>query len=72
MLLMIMQSKIRTSEEILKMENNHIPAKVTLHLDEKWASNFEPQELSEYIKTRVEWALGFRGYVKKVKTGLPK
>jgi len=50
------------------MENSHIPAKVTLHLDAKWASNFEPQELSEYIKTRLDWALGFRGYVKKVKT----
>jgi hypothetical protein len=54
------------------MENNYIAAKVTLHLDEKWASNFETAELADYIKTRLEWALGFRGYVKKVKTVLPK
>lgn len=54
------------------MENNHIPAKVTLNLDKKWASNYEPKELSEYLRTRMDWALGFRGYVKKVKPVLPK
>ena len=54
------------------MENGYVTAKVTLNLDEKWASNFEPAELSDYIKTRLEWALGFRGNVKKVKTTLPK
>lgn len=54
------------------MDKNYMSAKVTLNLDEKWASNFTPEELSDYIKTRLEWALGFRGNVKKVKPVFPK
>ena len=48
------------------MENNHIPVKVKLYLDEKWASNFSPEELSEYLRARLDYSLGFRGYVKKL------
>ncbi len=54
------------------MDNNHLVAKVTLNLDEKWADNLTPEELTEYITTRLNHALGFRGHVKKLKTVRPK
>ena len=48
------------------MENDQMTAKVTILLDRKWASNLEQDELQEYLKIRLNHALGFRGYVKKV------
>ncbi len=54
------------------MENGQIVAKVTLNLDEKWAANLTPEELTEYITTRLNHALGFRGQVKKLRTVNPK
>ena len=54
------------------MDNNHLVAKVTLNLDEKWAANLTPEELTEYVTTRLNHALGFRGHVKKLKTVRPK
>ena len=50
----------------LNMENDLLTAKVTILLDKKWASNLEKDELQEYLKVRLNHALGFRGYVKKV------
>jgi hypothetical protein len=54
------------------MEDNHLVAKVTLSLDGKWADNLTPEELTDYITTRLNHALGFRGQVKKLKTVRPK
>jgi len=54
------------------MDGNHIIAKVTLNLDEKWANNLTPEELTDFLKVRLDHALGFRGHVKKVKAFLPK
>lgn len=54
------------------MDNNHIIAKVTLNLDEKWVSYLTPDELTDVLKVRLDHALGFRGHVKKVKTAIPK
>ncbi|MCJ7522761.1 MAG: hypothetical protein MUP21_11185 [Dehalococcoidia bacterium] len=54
------------------MDNNHITAKITVNLEEKWVSNFELEELTDFLKVKINNALGFRGYVKKVKTVLPK
>ena len=54
------------------MENNRLTVKATLDLDADWASNHTPDELAEYLKLRLNHALGFRGYVKKVKTVKPK
>ena len=54
------------------MENGQLVAKVTLNLDEKWAANLTQEELTEYITTRLNHALGFRGQVKKLKTVSPK
>ena len=50
------------------MENNQMVTKVTIILDRKWAVNLEKAEREEYLKIRLNHALGFRGYVKKVKT----
>jgi hypothetical protein len=47
------------------MEKNKITFKVTLELDEKWASNLTTEEIIDYIKTRVNSSLGFKGAVKK-------
>ncbi|UCC60147.1 MAG: hypothetical protein JSV02_10555 [Dehalococcoidia bacterium] len=54
------------------MENKHIAVKVTLNLDEQWVNNHTPEELTDFLKVRLNHALGFRGYVKKVKTVQPK
>ncbi len=54
------------------MENNRLTVKATLDLDANWASNHTPDELAEYLKLRLNHALGFRGFVKKVKTVKPK
>jgi hypothetical protein len=49
-----------------KMHNIELKFKVTLELDGKWASNQTTEELVEYIKTRMNSSLGFRGQIKKV------
>ena len=48
------------------MRNVEIKFKVTLQLDEKWASNQTIDELIEYIKDRMNSSLGFRGQIKKL------
>jgi hypothetical protein len=48
------------------MHNIELKFKVTLDLDGKWASNQTTEELVEYIKTRMNSSLGFRGQIKKV------
>lgn len=47
------------------MEKNKIAVRVTLELDEKWASNLTTEEIIDYIKTRINSSLGFKGAVKK-------
>ena len=51
-----------------EMDNKQIILKVTLELDEKWASNFTREELLEYLKERLNYSLGFRGHVKRMTT----
>jgi hypothetical protein len=41
-------------------------------LDEQWVTNHTPEELDDFLKVRLNHALGFRGFVKKVKADLPK
>ena len=40
--------------------------KVTLELNEKWASNQTSDELVDYLKARLNSSLGFRGQIKKL------
>ena len=49
------------------MDNSEIKVRVTLKLDEKWASNLSREELIEFIKVKLENSLGFRGRVEEVK-----
>lgn len=48
------------------MDNNEITVKVTLKLDEKWASDLSKKELIEFIRSKLSTSLGFRGQVAKV------
>jgi hypothetical protein len=48
------------------MHNIEIKFKVTLELDEKWASNQTMDELIEYVKNRMNSSLGFRGQIKRL------
>jgi hypothetical protein len=47
------------------MSNNEVTLRVTLRLDEKWASHLTREELAEYIKERLNSSLGFRGQVRR-------
>ena len=47
------------------MSNNEVTLRVTLELDEKWASHLTREELAEYIRERLNSSLGFRGQVKR-------
>lgn len=47
------------------MPKNQITFKVTLKLDEKWASNRTQEEIIESIKDRFNTSLGFRGGIKR-------
>ena len=49
------------------MPNVELRFKVTLELNEKWARNQTTEELVDYIKTRLNSSLGFRGQIKKLK-----
>jgi hypothetical protein len=48
------------------MRNIQIKFKVTLELDEQWASNQTIEELTDYIKERLNSSLGFRGQIKRL------
>jgi hypothetical protein len=47
------------------MSNKEVKLRITLSLDEKWASHLTTDELAEYIKERLNSSLGFRGQVKR-------
>ena len=51
----------------MEMNKNQIKLAVTLALDEKRASNFSTEELLEYLKEKLNYSLGFRGQVKKLR-----
>jgi hypothetical protein len=48
------------------MPEIEIKFKAILKLDEKWADRQTTEELIEYIKTKINSSLGFRGQVKKL------
>ena len=49
------------------MADNEIKVKVTLSLDDKWASNHSKDDLAEIVRQRMDYSLGFRGRIKKFK-----
>jgi len=54
------------------MDNKQIKLRVTLEIDDKWASNLSKDELAETIKVRLNNSLGFRGRVKRLSVLSPK
>jgi len=42
-------------------------AKVTIELDEKWATNATDDEMREFLETYIDTMLGFRGTVKRIR-----
>jgi hypothetical protein len=55
-----------TDEKGEDMEHNiQLTFRVTVELDEKWASNQTTDEVIEYIKQRMNSSLGFRGQIRK-------
>lgn len=63
--LYMLVSKYQQGRSENHMRNIEITLKVTLELDEKWASNQTIDELTQYIKERMNSSLGFRGQIKK-------
>ncbi len=49
------------------MANKEVSLKVTLSLNEQWASNQTEEEVLSYLRDRLSTSLGFRGEVKKLK-----
>ena len=49
------------------MKDHGVMLKVTLMLDEKWASHQTKEEIIESIRTRLDTSLGFRGRTVKLK-----
>jgi len=47
------------------MANNQIAFKVTLNLDENWASHLSKDELVAYLKARLNSSIGFKGQVER-------
>lgn len=47
------------------MANNQITFRVTLKLDENWASHLGKDELVAYLKERLNSSVGFRGQVER-------
>ena len=50
----------------MSVVDNKIKLNITLELDQKWASRLTKEELTEYLKARLNYCLGFRGEVKKM------
>lgn len=48
------------------MAEIEIKFKATLKLDEKWVGKQTTEQLIEYIKTKINNSLGFRGQVKNL------
>ena len=49
------------------MKENGMRLKVTLDLDDKWASYQTEEELIESLRSRLDTSLGFRGSIDKLK-----
>ena len=54
------------------MESHEIVLKVTLNLDGQWPTLMSKEELTDYLMTRMNSSLGFRGQVKKLKLVKPR
>jgi len=62
MIILVMSLVVR-----METNKNQIKLAVTLALDEKWASHLSREELQEYLTEKLNYSLGFRGEVKKLR-----
>ena len=53
------------------MDNKHVTVNVTIEMNEEWASSLDREELKEYIKMRLDYAMGFRGRVHRIRLRNP-
>lgn len=49
------------------MNSKQTTAKVTLKLNEQWAGNLSKDQVTDYIKVKLQTAMGFRARVESVK-----
>jgi hypothetical protein len=52
---------------LVELEADNFVLGVTLRLDEKWSSHQTRDELTDYIKTRLDTCPGYRGHTEKLK-----
>ena len=50
----------------MEKDKHQFKLNITLQLDEKRVSNLTEEGLREYLKSRLDYSLGFRGQVKKI------
>ena len=48
------------------MDENEITLRITLKLDEKWATNHSEKDLVEHVKHSLNYIMGFRGELKRL------
>ena len=49
------------------MDENTLKLRITLDLDGKWSAQMSEDDLLDYLTTRLNSCLGFRGRVKKLR-----
>jgi len=53
------------------MDSKHFTVNVAIEVNKEWASSLDREELKEYIKTRLDYAMGFRGQVSRIRLSIP-
>ena len=54
-----------------EVDNKHVTVNVTITVNEDWASSLGSEKLEEYIKTRLDYAMGFRGRAHRIRLRNP-
>jgi hypothetical protein len=49
------------------MNKDHLTITVTLDVNDEWASNLDDKQLKDYFRSRLEYAIGFRGRVDRIR-----
>jgi hypothetical protein len=49
------------------MDKDHLTITVTLEVNDEWASSLSDEQLKDYFRSRLEYAIGFRGRVDRIR-----
>ena len=49
------------------MDKDHVTITVTLEVNDSWAGNLSDEQLKDYFRSRLEYAIGFRGRVNRIR-----